>query len=357
MATKADASAVNSLTTRVTAAEGNITAQGNAITTLTTTVAGKANQSAVDSLTTTVTQQGNSITSQGNAITALTGRVTSTEGTVLGQGTAINNLDTKVTNIDGVVTATSSRLDSLTSSFRDDDGEGDLADAIRGWDSVAAIATESLTRATENEAFAQQTTALTATVQDNTAKIANVETVVATNQSATASSIQQLGVKVNDNTVAVQVVSSAQAATDEKIAASYSIKLQVNSQGQYVAAGIGLGIENGPAGLQSTFLVQADKFAVVNGTDANLSIPFIVANGQAFIRSAFIQDGTINMLKIGDNLQSDDYVAGRRGWRLSKGGNIEFNGTIAGGGRLTMTNQLIQIFDENNIRRVRMGII
>lgn len=353
--TKADASAVNSLTTRVTAAEGNITAQGNAITTLTTTVAGKANQSAVDSLTTTVTQQGNSITSQGNAITALTGRVTSTEGTVLGQGTAINNLDTKVTNIDGVVTATSSRLDSLTSSFRDDDGEGDLADAIRGWDSVAAIATESLTRATENEAFAQQTTTLSATVQDNTAKIANVETVVATNQSATASSIQQLGVKVNDNTAAVQVVSSAQAATDEKIAASYSIKLQVNSQGQYVAAGIGLGIENGPAGLQSTFLVQADKFAVVNGTDTNLSVPFVVSNGQAFIREAFIQDASITNAKIGGFIQSNNYVQGNTGWRLDKTGTFEINGYLPGQGRMTITNRSIRVYDNNNVKRVQMG--
>ena len=62
------------------------------------------------------------------------------------------------------------------------------------------------------------------------------------------------------------------------------------------------------------------------------------------------------MLQIGDNLQSTDYVAGVSGWKLSKGGNIEFNGTVAGGGRLTMSNQLIQVFDASGKLRVRMGI-
>ena len=349
------AARVSTVETKVTNIEGVQTAQATQITGLTAALDGKASVTALNSLSTTVTQQGSTITSQGTAITGLTNRMTNVEGVTVAQGTAINSLDTKVTNIDGVITATSNRLDSLTSSFRDDDGEGDLADAIRGWDSVAAIATESLTRATENEAFAQQTTTLTATVQDNTAKIANVETVVATNQSATASSIQQLGVKVNDNTAAVQVVSSAQADTDEKISASYSIKLQVNSQGQYVTAGVGLGIENGPAGLQSTFLVQADKFAVVNGTDANLSIPFIVANGQAFIREAFIQDASITNAKIGDVIQSNNFVTGVSGWSINKNGTFEMNGNIPGQGRMALTNRSLRIYDNNNVKRVQLG--
>lgn len=350
------AARVSTVETKVTNIEGVQTAQATQITGLTAALDGKASVTSLNSLSATVTQQGTTITSQGTAITGLTNRMTNAEGVNVAQGTAINNLDTKVTNIDGVVTATSSRLDSLTSSFRDEDGEGELADAIRGWDSVAAIATESLTRATENEAFAQQTIALTATVQDNTAKITSVETVVATNQAATASSINQLSVKVDNNTAAVQVVSSAQATTDEKIAASYSVKLQVNSQGQYVAAGIGLGIENGPAGLQSTFLVQADKFAVVNGTDTNLSVPFVVSNGQAFIREAFIQDASITNAKIGGALQSTDYVPGLTGWILPKTGPWEMNGYAPGQGRMTMSNGSIRFYHPNGVLGIDLSI-
>ncbi|POZ99693.1 hypothetical protein C4E44_33700, partial [Pseudomonas sp. MWU12-2312b] len=110
------------------------------------------------------------------------------------------------------------------------------------------------------------------------------------------------------NSATVQQVSQAMVDLSGKASAMWSVKLQVNAQGQYVAAGIGLGIENGPAGLQSTFLVSADTFAVVNGINGTLSSPFAVTGGQVFIRSAFIQDGSITMLKIGDALQSDNYV-------------------------------------------------
>ena len=63
-----------------------------------------------------------------------------------------------------------------------------------------------------------------------------------------------------------------QEATDEssvqelKPKPQWTVKLELIN-GRYVAAGIGLGIENGPAGLQSQFLVSADRFAV-NDRDA-----------------------------------------------------------------------------------------
>ena len=82
---------------------------------------------------------------------------------------------------------------------------------------------------------------------------------------------------------------------------------------------------------------------------------FTVQNGQVFMRSAFIQDGSITMLKIGEALQSDNYVAGVQGWRLDKAGNLEFNGPAPGGGRLTMTNRAIKVYDENNVKRVQLG--
>ncbi|BEH86277.1 hypothetical protein [Klebsiella phage phiKp_14] len=73
---KADASALQSLTTRVTTAEGKITAQGNAITQLTSdlsTANGKisANSTAINNLTTRVTAAEGKINSQAEAITTI----------------------------------------------------------------------------------------------------------------------------------------------------------------------------------------------------------------------------------------------------------------------------------------------
>lgn len=74
------------------------------------------------------------------------------------------------------------------------------------------------------------------------------------------------------------------------------------------------------------------------------------------MNSTFIQDGTITNAKIGEVIQSNNYVPGQLGWRLDKTGNFEINGTVAGGGRTTITNQLISVYDNNGTLRVRMGI-
>ena len=188
----------------------------------------------------------------------------------------------------------------------------------------AAIKEETRVRASETGALAQRTQTLETTVGGHT------------------SSIQQ-------NTALVNKLNG-------DIAASWSVKMQVNQYGQQQWAGFGLGIDGSSGQLESRFFIAADQFYITSSLAGGYQdVPFAVYNGQTFIKSAFIQDGTINMLKIGDNLQSDDYIPGQRGWKLGKGGAIEFNGTVAGGGRLTMTNQLIQIFDANRLR-VRLGL-
>lgn len=272
----------------------------------------------------------------------------------LAQQVATNTAE--ITELDGVVTAQATAFEALRASFRDDDGEGELADALKGWSSTAAIATESKVRATENFASAQKITTLDAKVGENEANVTDLRQVVATDREATAQAITQVNVKVGENSAAIQETSTAFANTDGKLSTVWSVKMQVTANGQYVAAGIGLGIENTGAGLQSQFLVSADRFAIVNTIAGGaISVPFAVQGGQVFMNSAFIQDGSITMLKIGQYLQSDNYVAGVQGWRLDKAGNLEFNGPAPGGGRLTMTNRAIKVFDQNGVKRVQLG--
>ncbi|MEF9901139.1 MAG: phage tail protein [Pseudomonas sp.] len=400
----------------------------------------------------------------------------------LAQAVAKNTTD--ISTIDGKVTVNAAMLQAVQSSFRDDNGEGDLADAMRGWDTTAKVAEESRTRATQNEAMALRATEIEAVVGKNTASISTLDKTVATNESATASrfadmasrvgensaSISQLDRTVTDNESAtasrlqqvnsrvdeaetaisteesarasgdealgerishmeatfvspqgerddngegdlagalkswestakiaeeskvrataieaqarksetleasfnssldktngeiqktnasVQTTSQALAALDGKASTMWSVKMQVNSQGQYVAAGIGLGIENGPAGLQSTFLVSADTFAVVNGINGTLASPFAVTGGQVFMNSAFIMDGTITNAKIGSYISSTNYVAGQQGWILNKNGTLEINGMVAGQGRLTITNQRVRIYHANGNLAIDLGV-
>ncbi len=264
---------------------------------------------------------------------------------------------TSITELDGAVMAQASSLQALQSAYRDDTGEGDLADALQGYNASASFAQEVKTRASQNAAMVQRQTELTAEVGEVSGSVSELESVVVTDREATSQAIQQVRAEIGETSAAVQVVSQAQADTDGKFSTMYSVKMQVNADGQLVAAGFGLGIEQDEEGvLQSQFLVSADRFAIVSTlAGGQVFTPFTVDNGQVFMRSAFIQDGSITMLKIGQALQSDNYVAGVQGWRLDKEGNLEFNGPAPGGGRLTMTNRAIKVYDENNVKRVQLG--
>ncbi|MGK0158927.1 host specificity protein J [Pseudomonas mosselii] len=178
----------------------------------------------------------------------------------------------KIEEVDGKVTSTAESVQVLRASARDDGAEGELAGALNLWNSTAAIAREQLVRATETDALAR--------------------------------SSETLEAKVGETNAAVQTVSQAQANFEGKASTMWSVKMQLNAQGQYVAAGIGLGIENGPAGLQSTFLVSADRFAVVNNINGTLSSPFVVQGGQVFINQAFINTAYIQQIVLGMTLRS-----------------------------------------------------
>ncbi|MDF9617030.1 phage tail protein [Pseudomonas entomophila] len=123
-----------------------------------------------------------------------------------------------IETIDGKVTASASQMNALQAAWREDDGEGDLADALRGWDSAAKFAQEVRVRANENEATVTRLTSLDAQVADNKANITTLEQVVATNDRTTATRMTQLGTEVDDNRARLTTVEEAQTTTDEAIA-------------------------------------------------------------------------------------------------------------------------------------------
>ncbi|PRB51161.1 host specificity protein J [Pseudomonas sp. MYb2] len=276
--------------------------------------------------------------------------------TASGLAEQVSTHTTEITELDGEVTATSSAFNALRASWRDDDGLGDLDGALKEWGSTAAIAGEEKVRSSENFAISQKTETLTASVAENEANVVDLRKTVATDKEATAQAITQVNVKVGENTAAIQETSTAFADTNGKLTTMWSVKMQITANGQYVAAGIGLGIENTGAGLQSQFLVSADRFAIVNSIAGGaLTIPFAVEGGQVFVNSLLVKDGSIVNAKIGAFIQSDNFVSGVQGWRLDKLGNLEFNGPAPGGGRLTMTNRAIKVFDQNGVKRVQLG--
>ncbi|WP_085747290.1 phage tail protein [Pseudomonas sp. R45(2017)] len=275
----------------------------------------------------------------------------------LAQQVATNTAD--IVELDGAVTAQATAFEALRSAYRDDDGEGELADALKGWTSTASIAEESRVRASENKASARRITTFDAKIAENSANITLLEEVVVTNEQATAQQLTQLSTKVGQQQTAIEQNSSIINDVNGKVTASWSVKMQYNSgTGQYIAAGIGLGIENSSGVLQSQFLVSADRFAIVNTIAGGaIAVPFAVQGGQTFLNSAFIADGTITNAKIGNYISSTNYIAGLQGWILNKDGTLEINGIVPGQGRLVINSLNVSVYDANNVLRVRLGYL
>ena len=270
---------------------------------------------------------------------------------------AVSSLTTRVTSTEQQITAQATKLDGIYVQVNPNMA-GDSAGFAGATTSFVGVWTEQSARIEEGILSAKRTDTVEATA--NIAVDLGQQGVDLGQQGVNLGQQgvnlgQQNSAAVQQVSAVVQQVSQAQITADGKASAMWAVKLQVNAQGQYVAAGVGLGIENGPAGLQSSFLVSADTFAVVNGINGTLSSPFAVTGGQVFIRSAFIQDLSLSFGKIADNIQSDNYVANSTGWKLSKSGGMELNSTVAGQGRVQVTNRAVKVWDANGILRVQLG--
>ena len=101
---------------------------------------------------------------------------------------------------------------------------------------------------------------------------------------------------------------------------------------------------------------QADRFLWFNSSSGQTVAPVSIVGGQMFINNAMFQAGSITNAKIGNVIQSNNYVQGVSGWKLGKNGVLEINGTVAGQGRVEITNSVFKVYDSNNRLRVRLGI-
>lgn len=209
----------------------------------------------------------------------------------------------------------------------------------------------------EKEATARSLLSLQTDVNGNKASINSLNQTFSDYQQATATQINGITATINGHTSAITTNAQAIANVNGDLKAMYNIKVGVASNGQYYAAGMGIGVENTPSGMQSQVIFLADRFAVTHQAGATVTLPFVIQNGQVFIRDALIGDGTISNAKIGNYIQSNDYVAGSVGWRLDKGGTFENYGSTAGEGAMKQTNQTISVKDANNVLRVQIGRI
>ncbi|WP_339025535.1 host specificity protein J [Leclercia pneumoniae] len=187
------------------------------------------------------------------------------------------------------------------------------------------------TIADTSQAVARALVTLDASAGGNVSNATDLTETLANFTQASATKINSLTVTVNGQTAAINQTAQAVADVNGNLSAMYNIKVAVDSNGRQYAAGMGIGVQNTPVGMQSQVLFVADRFAVMSQAGGAVTLPFVIQNGQTFIRDTFIQDGTISNAKIGNFIQSNTFTAGSVGWDINKNGNAEFNNATVRG--------------------------
>ena len=286
------------------------------------------------------------------AVTQLTAATTAAAETGAQNTAAITELDQAVTSLDN---ASASRFNELSGKTANASGgvqntavaliENTLAQvsqqvkqSVQYGANAASIQRVESAVASSNEATAQSLLQLRTDVAGNTSSINSLSQSVSSYQQASATQINSLSVTVNGHTSSIATNAQAVADINGNLNAMYSIKVGVDVNGVKYAAGMGLGVQNTPNGMQSQVIFLADRFAVMSQAGAAVTLPFVIQNGQTFINDAFFRDASIQFAKITDSLKSDNFVSGPggAGWNLPKSGNAELNNvTVRGNGEFT----------------------
>ncbi|MGR4277215.1 DUF1983 domain-containing protein [Klebsiella pneumoniae] len=243
---------------------------------------------------------------------------------------ALTSLISRVTNVEGQVTSQASQLSSLTSQVNDASSKVDqMAQTITNNEKTQSSLNTSLQSQIDAQASANiknQTELNNATT--SLAAIKSTQQTQATTISALSQQQTNLTAQVGGQSAELQELKKT-VVENGNVNSTWMVKMETNSNGKKYAAGIALGIDG--KNLQSQFLVQADRFGLINTSNGNTTTPFVVENGVAYMNAAVIKDGSITNAKIGGEIRSDNFVNGSNGWRIGKDGSSQFNNVVIRG--------------------------
>lgn len=211
--------------------------------------------------------------------------------------------------------------------------------SVQYGDNKAGIERVDNVMADASKAVSESLRTLDSSAGGNTANVTDLSKTLADFTQASATQINSLKVTVNGQQAAIVQNAQVSADINNNLNAMYSIKVAVDANGRQYAAGMGIGVQNTPSGMQSQVLFVADRFAVMSQAGGAVNLPFVIQNGQTFIRDTFIQDGTITNAKIGNVIQSNNYSAGTAGWTINKNGSAELNNVTVRGGVYAQNGQ------------------
>ncbi|QOC54802.1 tail fiber protein [Proteus phage 3H10_20] len=199
----------------------------------------------------------------------------------------------------------------------------------------------------------------------NTAE-ANIKTNAKTgadNKQAIASMETKMNAKFNEQEAKINTKAVTQFDHSGTGSATYEVNAGIKWNGKVTSAGMRIEASVSGGVMHSGVIFDADKFKVRNPSNGTFQTAFEVKGGKTYIRSALIDSAEVIT-----EFKSQNFVSGKSGFRFdAKTGNAEMNdatfrGTLdvksgSSGGRMTISNNQILVYDENNKLVVKIGYL
>lgn len=243
---------------------------------------------------------------------ALSEQITATQGTLREE---LKNTESKLnSSIQETNKATTDLLNKTTEAIKQD--------LVAATGKITKLEDDVQKEVANLQASIQETNSTTVDLVNNTATAIRQELT-----SAKQEIVDEMG-NIDELRATVSNTSKAVTTLEGKINAQWGAKIQVDSAGNKYVAGIQLGMEGSGGQVQSYFMVSANNFAVYNPGNGTATLAFAIKNNQAFLKDAFIENGTISSAKIAQEISSNNYDGGngyhKYGWYINKNGHAQF---------------------------------
>ncbi|MDI0456590.1 DUF1983 domain-containing protein [Escherichia coli] len=242
---------------------------------------------------------------------ALSEQITATQGTLREE---LKNTESKLnSSIQETNKATTDLLNKTTEAIKQD--------LVAATGKITKLEDDVQKEVANLQASIQETNSTTVDLVNNTATAIRQELT-----SAKQEIVDEMG-NIDELRATVSNTSKAVTTLEGKMNAQWGAKIQVDSAGNKYVTGIQLGMEGSGGQVQSYFMVSANNFAVYNPGNGTATLAFAIKNNQAFLKDAFIENGTISSAKIAQEISSNNYDGNgyhKYGWYINKNGHAQF---------------------------------
>ncbi|KVQ43246.1 hypothetical protein WK03_18790 [Burkholderia cepacia] len=276
--------------------------------------------------------------------------------------------------------ALSSRVDSLAAQTAKDISAAVTSEAFARADAVSAVSkrvdTLAATAGDNNAALqntlkaladtdkaqASQISALQASVGTGgdvdtriNAAIKAQATVQATTDAAQSKRIDDVQAQAGKNSAAIQVNANAYADLKGQVNATYSVRVQALSNGRKVMAGWTL---NADGSGDSSMVVAASNFMVVDPNGNGLTSPFAISGGQVVMSDAIVNNLRVDLALVHGRLQSTAIGSNGRPCVIidMQSGELQFNGINNGSGWTEISPGRVMVYDGAGRPRCAFGV-